>query len=368
MIKTIQIVSFDVPYPPNYGGVIDVFYKIKAFESLGVDVILHTFEYGRGQQTELEKYCKEVYYYPRKSFLKSFLSTTPFIVKTRDNILLKQRLLGNKFPVLFEGLHSVSGLEKLVNVGVKTIVRAHNIEHNYYKGLAKSESNFFKKVFFKIEAYKLKNYESILNKADVVLSISPIEQDYFFKKYGSKSNYIPVFFQCEFKDLQPEQNIVLWHGDLRVSDNIKAALLAIEVVKNTKYKLIIASSTVGKKIKHACREYDNVELNTLRKENELERLLASAKINLLFTFQATGIKLKLLNALTNSRFVIANSKMIENTDLENLCFKADTIESVIKELNLLDSSSFLNEDREKRKTVLNTFKAEHNAQKIIDLL
>ena len=27
--KEVHIVSFDVPYPPNYGGVIDVFYKIK---------------------------------------------------------------------------------------------------------------------------------------------------------------------------------------------------------------------------------------------------------------------------------------------------------------------------------------------------
>ena len=25
----LNIVSFDVPYPPDYGGVIDVFYKIK---------------------------------------------------------------------------------------------------------------------------------------------------------------------------------------------------------------------------------------------------------------------------------------------------------------------------------------------------
>ncbi len=28
--KYLHIISFDIPYPPNYGGVIDVFYKLKA--------------------------------------------------------------------------------------------------------------------------------------------------------------------------------------------------------------------------------------------------------------------------------------------------------------------------------------------------
>ena len=28
-MKAINIISFDVPYPANYGGVIDVFYKIQ---------------------------------------------------------------------------------------------------------------------------------------------------------------------------------------------------------------------------------------------------------------------------------------------------------------------------------------------------
>ena len=60
-----HIVSFDVPYPPDYGGVIDVFYKIKALSELGVKVHLHCFEYGRGQQNELNKICSSVTYYKR---------------------------------------------------------------------------------------------------------------------------------------------------------------------------------------------------------------------------------------------------------------------------------------------------------------
>ena len=36
--KKIHIVSFDIPYPPNYGGIIDVFYKIKTLFELGYEM------------------------------------------------------------------------------------------------------------------------------------------------------------------------------------------------------------------------------------------------------------------------------------------------------------------------------------------
>ena len=33
---TLHLVSFDVPYPPDYGGVIDVYNKIKTLYQVGV--------------------------------------------------------------------------------------------------------------------------------------------------------------------------------------------------------------------------------------------------------------------------------------------------------------------------------------------
>ena len=39
--KHLHIISFDVPFPADYGGVIDVFYKLKAFASEGVKIHLY---------------------------------------------------------------------------------------------------------------------------------------------------------------------------------------------------------------------------------------------------------------------------------------------------------------------------------------
>ena len=49
MNKHLHIVSFDVPYPPDYGGAIDVYYKLKALHEEGIKIYLHCFEYGRGE-------------------------------------------------------------------------------------------------------------------------------------------------------------------------------------------------------------------------------------------------------------------------------------------------------------------------------
>ncbi len=58
--RSINIISFNIPYPPNYGGIIDVYYKLKSLHNLGVKIYLHCFDYGRGIKNELEKICVKV--------------------------------------------------------------------------------------------------------------------------------------------------------------------------------------------------------------------------------------------------------------------------------------------------------------------
>ena len=74
----LHVISFDIPYPPNYGGVIDVFYKIKSLAEVGVKIHLHCFEYGRKQTNELKKFCVSVNYYPRKNFKTKLFDSLPY--------------------------------------------------------------------------------------------------------------------------------------------------------------------------------------------------------------------------------------------------------------------------------------------------
>ncbi len=88
----LHIVSFDIPFPANYGGVIVIFNQLKALHEAGVNVILHCFQYGdRKPSPELEKYCHEVNYYPRTRSLWHQLSLRPFIMQSRRHSKLLKK-------------------------------------------------------------------------------------------------------------------------------------------------------------------------------------------------------------------------------------------------------------------------------------
>ncbi|MEG2515024.1 MAG: glycosyltransferase family 1 protein, partial [Bacteroidaceae bacterium] len=62
MENKLHIISFQVPFPPNYGGVIDVFYKLKSLKDLGYYLILHTYQYKRSKyEKEILSVVDEVY-------------------------------------------------------------------------------------------------------------------------------------------------------------------------------------------------------------------------------------------------------------------------------------------------------------------
>jgi len=59
MDKKLNIVSLNIPWPADYGGVIDIYYKIKALNECGIKIILHCFEYERPRAPELETVCEK---------------------------------------------------------------------------------------------------------------------------------------------------------------------------------------------------------------------------------------------------------------------------------------------------------------------
>ena len=93
----LHIVSFDIPFPADYGGVIEIYYKIRALTQAGVRIILHCFEYGRSHSKELEDLCFKVYYYDRKRGMKYLFHSDPYIVATRFAKSMPKNLLGDSF-------------------------------------------------------------------------------------------------------------------------------------------------------------------------------------------------------------------------------------------------------------------------------
>ena len=123
--------------------------------------------------------------------------------------------------------------------------RAKKIALNYYFGLAKSEANIFLKAMYFIEGAKLRKFESILNKANIILPLSRGEFEYFNKNYKGKAHFLPVFHgNDKVDDLSIKGDFALYHGDLSISDNIKAVRFIISIFEKVSHQLVIASSNI----------------------------------------------------------------------------------------------------------------------------
>ncbi len=321
----LHIVSFDVPSPPNYGGVIDVFFKVKALSEIGVKVHLHCFHYGRPKAKELDKLCASVHYYPRHTGKHQLFNSLPYVVVSRRSDALIDRLMEDRHPILFEGLHSCYHLGDPRLQGRLRLVRAHNVEHDYYTALAKAEGNAFRRTYFINEARKLQRFEPVLSEADHILAISPKDEAYFAGHFRSVT-HIPAFHACDRVEVPDGlSDFAFYHGALGVAENDQAALfLARKVFKDLPVKLVIAGSDASSELKREIGRSTNIELRENIGTEEIHRLVRSAQVNVLPTFQATGIKLKLLLCLFTGRHVVCNTPMVEGTGLADLCHVHDS--------------------------------------------
>jgi hypothetical protein len=98
----------------------------------------------------------------------------------------------------------------------------------------------------------------------------------------------------------------------------------------------------------------------------MESLIANAQINVLVTFQATGLKLKLLNTLYNGRWMLVNREMLAGTGLDSLCeIAGDAVEMKQKIISLFKTEFDQNQLVARRLLLQSRFSDKENAKKLI---
>jgi hypothetical protein len=232
-------------------------------------------------------------------------------------------------------------------------VRTHNVEHDYYKNLEMVEDHFFKKYFFRLESERLKKFESTLKHANLVAAISPNDYKHFSRHYKNVM-YLPAFHPNKSVNIKTGKGEYLfYHGNLGVGENEEAALFLVRnVFSQLNYPAVIAGNNPSLTLRKEIEKYPHITLNDKAGAEEILSLIKNAHINVLPTFQSTGIKLKLINSLYKGRFCVANDKMVKNTGLQELCVVANKPEDFIKAIKKLWSAPFNEADINKRTAVL----------------
>ncbi len=371
MSKHLHIITHDVPYPANFGGVIDIFYKLVSLHKIGIKIHLHCFVNKRQPQKEIEKYCETVHYYPRKK-LTGISTTLPFIVTSRRNKNLLQNLNSNQYPILFEGIHSTYYLHKNEFVNRQTFIRLFNIEYIYYTELAKNESNIFRKLYYIIEAKLLKKYEKNIATKATILALSTQDASDCKQMFDAKAvEFIPVFLPYKTINIEADKGLYcLYHANLAINENEKVAIWLIKnVFAKLQISLIIAGNKPSKKIQNIAAKNKFVSIVSSPTEVNMQLLIAHAQINILPSFNNTGVKLKLLNALFNGRYCLVNKAGANGSGVEELCIIAETASNFMEHIEKYMLLPFTQKEMQHRSVGLKKlYNNEANAQIINEWL
>jgi Glycosyl transferases group 1 len=350
----------------------EVLYKLQALHAQGVKIHLHCFDYGRGRQPMLLNWCETIEYYERAEGPKGLRLGLPYIVASRANEKLLHNLLQDDYPILMEGVHSTYWLKDERIAKRKIIVRLHNVECTYYKQLQKAERNFFKKIYFLNESRLLQQYEKWIASTNVfLLAISAKDEAVYKEKFAAKKiAYLPVFTGwAEVKSKEGIGNFCLYHGNLSVPENEAVANWLLQnVFSHLPIPFVIAGKNPSAKLEDLAHAHKHTCIVANPSEHEMQDLITKAQISILPSFNSTGVKLKLINALYNGRHCIVNDAAVEGTGVAALTHQTNDAQSMQQMVQELYEKPFATNDLDERKKILaQHFDNARNAKKLIAL-
>ena len=367
MPDPIHIVCLDAPAPADYGGAIDMFYKVKELSRLH-DIFLHYFNYKPGRDAKgLSGYCREIFSYGRKKFSASLPFKTPYIIGSRVNQLLIERLNADNYPLLLEGIHT-AGIIPFLDSERKVVIRMHNDESAYYKKLAGAESNILKKIYHWNESRLLNSAQRRLPDQIPLACVSHTDMDALKTRYDKEQlYYIPSFTPWqESNGFEGLGEYCLYHGNLEVAENKGMALWLTENVftgRELPFKIAGKGANVLRSKLPA-----NIEIIDDPSDEQMESLIRHAQINIVPSLNNTGLKLKLLHALRSGRHCITNEAGVAGTGLEKLVTIATDAEDYRTQIRLLMQQPFTSDISVQRQKLMEPYSNKRNAAILSALL
>jgi hypothetical protein len=355
--KHLHIISFIVPYPVNYGGVFDIYHKIVSLHKAGVKIYLHCFTEHNRRQQELNKFCEKIFYYPRKKGVAGLSFRLPYIVASRMDEELWRNLESDNHPVLIEGIHSAGWLLKRTPSNRKVILRLHNVEHEYYRQLFLSSSSTINRIYYHFESVLLRKFEKkIAGIPDLILAVSEQDVQTYRQRFDVKNIQVLPVFTGFTNDTPPSGTgyFCLYHGNLSVPENEKAvAWLLNEIFFDSDLPFVVAGKNPSPELKQFIARFDNAKLVSDPSVEKMRSLIADAQCNVLPSFNNTGIKLKIINALFHGRHCIVNNAAVRGSGVESVCHIAKNAQQFRETVRKFSVLPLYEEDVITRKKILN---------------
>ena len=230
----------------------------------------------------------------------------------------------------------------------------------------------FKKFYFLNESMFLRQYEKKIPDDLPIISVSAHDAAFYRDELDkTQTTYLPVFIPwTEVTSLEGIGNYCLYHGNLSVSENEKAVnWLLDKVFTLAKVPFVIAGKDPSGRLVRKIQKYQNASLVSNPSDAELQELMTNAQIHVLPSFNNTGVKLKLINALYNGRHCVVNEAAIEGSGLDDACHVGTGSNAFASIITQLYHHPFGEEEINLRKRLLSqVFNNRENARRLIQLI
>lgn len=343
-MKKILVISPQVIVPPSDGGKKCMYYQIEALLSFDLEVsLVMGNDDNNGIKDENKGYLsklKQVLIFPRinkkitKSkfgfkiyeILKWIISLKPRQAQTisseRNKKKVTEYIINNNInyivletPFAFEYIE----INRIRNKNIKIITIEHNVEYLFRKDCLEKLG-----IFATWEIYLTKKYEKkVLKNSNLVIAISPKDKEILKRKFKINNiKYISTFWnKTEEKWKNSETNYIIFSGSLNFYPNYHGIKWFLEnvfskfIIKYPNIKLKITGN-VDLKIKNELIKYKNIEFTGFLSDEEMQSILTNCLFMVIPIIKGSGIKIKLLEALSMGIPVIATKHCFEGIPYE----------------------------------------------------
>ncbi|MFL2566295.1 MAG: glycosyltransferase [Schleiferiaceae bacterium] len=300
--KTINIWSMDRLETTSYGGTLEVIGQVKNAIKLGFQVVLYCWSKGEVQHQSPESIIGVQFQtLKRNQSLFKLFKTAPYIVSSRNTSIARHKSSIQRGKVIINGVHC-SGIP----ISENSILRIHNPEGDYYKSLGRQSKGLVALYFF-WESMRLKFWERKLAKewSGMVWALTNTDLKFWTSlKPRSDAKIVGplVVFEYKIPESKSLAKTLLVPGKFSVNENENALKMSLNA---DGWDIIWAGHGLSKKFK----KFLNSRVSYIENptDDEISDLFKNSHATLIHAEHNLGIKIKLIQALHQSRWIIAHN-------------------------------------------------------------
>lgn len=328
------VLSPEAVYPPNTGGRIGIFSKIKCLKQLHNHVevicIVDSDVEAQIQESELLKMdivCHSINRNKKKYFNLIKALFIPYIVASRTYNSIK-RLCGQVIKdvkidyILVESPPMLKNIDSKIFDNTKIILCQHNIEYVTMRSNGRTQKNFFKRMIYLFESVRLEAFEKLLyHKKNLSVVTFVSDEDKKFFDDNLNYNKIPTLLlpvgaeSHEAVDSESNANNVVIVGKMSYAPNIEGILWFCNKVWNQVKKSVPDAQLyiVGKDPDKSLLNLASDDIIVTGTVDSVDKYYKMSSVAVIPLFSGGGVKTKLIEASSYKIPIVCTTSGVKGT-------------------------------------------------------